>query len=119
MTRPNDNLGYAVEVHLPYGVEKGTGIKLRIHYLTNDKTTAISWLKPSQTAGKKMPYLFTQCEDIACRSVAPLQDTPANKFTYEALVKVKNEFKVHMSANLTGDIFWNSTHRAYKFENKI
>jgi len=48
-----------------------------------------------------MPYLYTQCEDIACRSVAPMQDTPAIKITYNATVKVKKEFVVHMSANQT------------------
>jgi len=63
--------------------------------------------------------MFTQCEDIACRSIAPMQDTPANKITYEATVIVKKELKVYMSANKTGDIFWNSTHTAYKFDNKI
>ena len=72
VTRPNDNLGDAIEVHLPYPLPKGIGIRIRLTYETNDKTTAISWLKPSQTAGKKLPYLFTQCEDIACRSIAPM-----------------------------------------------
>jgi leukotriene-A4 hydrolase len=56
-----------------------------------------------QTVGKTMPYMYTQCEDIACRSVAPMQDTPANKVTYNATVRVKNGFKVYMSANHTGD----------------
>jgi len=50
-----------------------------------------------------MPYMYTQCEDIACRSVAPMQDTPANKITYNATVTVKKGFKVHMSANSTNN----------------
>ena len=48
---------------------------LKILYKTSDKTTVISWLTPAQTAGKRLSYLFTICEDIACRSVAPMQDT--------------------------------------------
>ena len=46
--------------------------------------------------------MFTQCEDINCRSVAPLQDTPANRITYSANVTVASEFVVKMSANDTG-----------------
>lgn len=48
-----------------------------------------------------------------------MQDTPAIKITYGAVVKVKNEFKVFMSANSTDKAYWNSTHTAYKFENAI
>lgn len=48
-----------------------------------------------------MPYLFTQCEPIHCRSVAPMQDTPSIKSTYEANVQVQNQFIVKMSANET------------------
>ena len=45
--------------------------------------------------------MFTQCEDINCRSVAPLQDTPSNRITYEAAITAKKEFVVKMSANET------------------
>ena len=45
-----------------------------------------------------MTYLYSQCEDIACRSIAPLQDTPANKFTYTASITVDTGFIVKMSA---------------------
>jgi len=89
-TNLNKNLGNALEVSLPEDMELTAGslFKLRVIYNTNNETTAISWLTAEQTAGKKMPYLFTQCETIACRSVAPMQDTPANKVTYEAKVTV-------------------------------
>ena len=89
-TNLNKNLGNALEVSLPEDMELAAGslFKLRVIYKTNNETTAISWLTAEQTAGKKMPYLFTQCETIACRSVAPMQDTPANKVTYEAKVTV-------------------------------
>jgi leukotriene-A4 hydrolase len=46
----------------------------------------MSWLKPSQTSGGVLPYIYTQCEDINCRSVAPLMDTPSNRITYSARV---------------------------------
>ena len=44
---------------------------------------------------------FTECEDISCRSVAPLQDTPAIKITYSANITAPSYLKVRMSANVT------------------
>ena len=46
--------------------------------------------------------MFTQCEDINCRSVAPLQDTPSNRITYSASITAREDFVVKMSANETG-----------------
>ena len=45
--------------------------------------------------------MFTQCEDINCRSVAPLQDTPSNRITYSAYIWTQKDFVVGMSANQT------------------
>jgi len=87
-------------------------------YNTNSESTAFSWMTKEQTACKTMEYLFTQCEDIACRSVAPMQDTPANRITYEAKVTVPNGFVVKMSANETNmEVVGNKT--TFYFENKI
>lgn len=76
MTTPNPNLGDAIEVTIPkienVTLKEGDVIMIKMTYVTNEQTTAISWLKPSQTSCKVLPYLFTQCEDIACRSVAPM-----------------------------------------------
>jgi len=87
--------------------------------MTTNKALAINWLKPSQTAGKKLPYLFTQCESIACRSVAPMQDTPANKITYEAHINVSSEFVVKVSANETGIENLPNNINRYNFYNQI
>lgn len=84
-------------------------------YRTNEKTTAISWMTKDQTVGKKMPYMYTQCEDIACRSVAPMQDTPAIKVTYNATVYVKSGFVVHMSANQTAHTTLTDGYEKYEF----
>lgn len=46
--------------------------------------------------------MYTQCQDIACRSLAPLQDTPSNKFKWEAKVNVDAKYKAFMSADSTG-----------------
>jgi len=74
-------------------------------------------MTPAQTACKTLPYLFTQCEDIACRSVAPMQDTPSIKITYDARVIVQDGFTVKMSANETEPSAYNSTHTAFHFNN--
>ena len=75
---------------------------IRISYETSATGHAFSWLSAEQTAGKILPYMFTQCEDINCRSVAPLQDTPSNRITYSANITAPAEFVVKMSANETG-----------------
>ena len=49
-----------------------------------------------QTAGKRFPYLFSQCQPIYARSMAPLQDTPSLKITYSA--RVTSVLPVLMSA---------------------
>lgn len=88
---------------------------IRINYNTQPTSMALSWMTPEQTAGKKLPYLFSQCESINCRSVAPLQDTPAIKSTYSAHVVAKNEFVVKMSANETSVKALNETHNESSF----
>ena len=59
----------------------------------------MSWLTEEQTATKIMKYMFTQCEPLYCRSVAPFQDTPSIKSTYDANVTVRNPYIVKMSAH--------------------
>lgn len=88
---------------------------VRVNYKTKPTAMALSWMTPSQTAGKKLPYLFSQCESINCRSVAPLQDTPAAKVTYSARIVAKNDFVVKMSANETAVQAVNATHNESLF----
>lgn len=77
-------------------------VSLLITYETTKNCTALQWLKPSQTDGKKLPYLFSQCEPIHARSMFPCFDTPAikSKFDY----KIKSQSSV-----LTSGLLINST----------
>ena len=82
-------------------VSPGEELEVKIFYSTNGNQRSTSWLTPEQTAGKVQPYLFTQCEDASCRSVAPMMDTPAIRVTYDAQVTAPDSVAVFMSANLT------------------
>lgn len=55
----NAKLGNAVEVKLKDECKEGDYLRVQLSYTTNNETTAINWLEPSQTAGKVLPYLFT------------------------------------------------------------
>lgn len=71
---------------------------IEIKYTTGKLAKALQWLSPTQTLGKKMPYLFTQCESIAARSVIPCMDVPNNRITYTAEVQTPKGMLAIMSA---------------------
>lgn len=87
-----------------------------IEYKTGPTGIALQWLAPEQTAGKVLPYLFTQCESIFARSLMPCQDAPAIRITYNAELQVPKGMMAVMSAH-------NPTERnpngRYKFEMEI
>lgn len=71
---------------------------VNIYYKTTEKSAALQWLDPEQTTGKKYPYLFTQGQAILTRTWIPTQDTPKNRITYSADVKLPKELMPLMSA---------------------
>jgi leukotriene-A4 hydrolase len=71
---------------------------IRFDYETSPQSTALQWLDANMTLGRRLPYLFSQCQAIHARSLFPCQDTPAVKFTYDAKVKVNKGFVALMSA---------------------
>jgi leukotriene-A4 hydrolase len=71
---------------------------VNIYYETTQKTEAIDWLPAELTDGKSHPYMYTQGQAILTRSWIPLQDSPANRLTYSAEVKVPKELMAVMSA---------------------
>lgn len=72
--------------------------KVTITYKTSSDAEALQWLAPSQTAGKKSPFLFTQSQAILARTWVPTQDSPGIRFTYTAEVTVPKELMAVMSA---------------------
>lgn len=87
------HLGQMLEIVLPKEADK-----VSIQYRTTDASSALQWLPPSQTAGKKHPYLFTQCQAIHARSLVPCQDRPGVKMTYSASITVPRWATCVMSA---------------------
>lgn len=73
--------------------------KLIVTYSTQPGAEALQWLNPSQTAGKKHPYLFTQGQAILTRTWIPIQDSPGIRMTYDAKITVPKELMAVMSAS--------------------
>ena len=72
---------------------------INIYYQTTKETEAIDWLPAELTASKIHPYMYTQGQAILTRSWIPIQDTPMNRITYSADVKVPSDLLAIMSAN--------------------
>ncbi|KAI3611429.1 leukotriene-a4 hydrolase [Moniliophthora roreri] len=79
-------MGSALHIPLPSGLKKNSIIKVTVNYQTTKASTALQWLDKQQTQGKSFPYLFSQCQPIYARALAPVQDTPSVKITYSANV---------------------------------
>lgn len=90
---PEPILGSRLEISVPAGAES-----IVIHYRTSPEASALQWLTPEQTLGKKHPYLFSQCQAIHARSVLPCQDTPSIRQTYTASLDVPAELRAVMAA---------------------
>jgi len=71
---------------------------LTVTYATSSGASALQWLEPQQTAGGRHPYLYSQCQPHHARSMAPLQDTAAARFTYRARITVPKPLVAVMSA---------------------
>ncbi|KAK3518131.1 hypothetical protein QTP70_033232 [Hemibagrus guttatus] len=94
--------GSPLEISLPFELSRGQHVIVEIEFETSPKSSALQWLTPAQTAGKKHPYLFSQCQATHCRSMLPCQDTPSVKHTYYSQVSVPKALIALMSAMRDG-----------------
>ncbi|KAI0735797.1 peptidase family M1-domain-containing protein [Earliella scabrosa] len=84
---PNhDVMGTPLRILLPPSRKVGDTLRVQIFYSTTKHCTAVQWLDKEQTQGKTFPFMFSQCQPIYARSMAPLQDSSSVKITYTAKV---------------------------------
>lgn len=72
--------------------------QVNIYYQTTKGSEALDWLDKLSTSSKTKPFLYTQGQAILTRTWIPLQDSPSNRFTYNAEVKVPKDLLALMSA---------------------
>ncbi len=90
-------LGARLEIAVPAGAEW-----IRIGYRTSPQASALQWVSPEQTLGKKHPYVFSQCQALHARSVVPCQDTPSIRQTFTASLDVPSHLRAVMGAASVG-----------------
>uniref|UniRef100_G3N6F4 Leukotriene A-4 hydrolase n=1 Tax=Gasterosteus aculeatus TaxID=69293 RepID=G3N6F4_GASAC len=90
--------GTPLDITLPFDLSRGQHVIVEVTYETSPSASALQWLSPEQTAGRKQPYLFSQCQAHHCRSMIPCQDSPCVKHTYYAQVSVPKDLVTVMSA---------------------
>ncbi|KAI0979661.1 hypothetical protein GJ496_007054, partial [Pomphorhynchus laevis] len=95
----DDIFGTPLIIMLPDNFMSDTD-RIKIEYETSPDASALQWLTANQTQGKKLPYMFSQCQAIHCRSIIPCQDSPAVKQTYTAAIRTSENLQVLMSAIL-------------------
>ncbi|WP_443748718.1 M1 family metallopeptidase [Asticcacaulis solisilvae] len=108
-------MGQPLTVELPQGAQT-----IVVHYHTQKGGTALQWLDPQQTAGKRKPFLFSQGEEINTRTWIPTQDSPAIRQTYSARITVPSDLVAVMSAKrLTPDgeaVPGHASQRTFRFQ---
>lgn len=85
-------LGQPLAVTIPKGTRK-----INIYYQTSSRCDALEWIDENPLK-KTKPYLYTQGQAILTRTWIPIQDSPSNRFTYDAKIKVDKGLMALMSA---------------------
>ncbi|HXE80969.1 MAG TPA: M1 family metallopeptidase [Vicinamibacterales bacterium] len=86
-------LGVPLTIALP-----SSGSEVVIRYRTSPSAAALQWLAPSQTAGGRHPFLYSQGQAILTRTWIPTQDSPGIRQTYSARITVPGALRAVMSA---------------------
>ncbi|KAE8878202.1 Aminopeptidase B [Phytophthora fragariae] len=98
--KPFTTFGDALEVEIPDELAQASAFELTIRYETDPESPGVCWLEKEQTAGKTLPFMYTQGQEVLNRSFFPCQDSPSVRVTYTASVVVPKELVCVMSAKL-------------------
>jgi aminopeptidase N len=86
-------LGTPLRIHAAPGQTQ-----VEVAYRTGPDASGLQWLTPSQTAGGRRPFLFSQAQAILARTFLPCQDSPEVRFTYTAQVRTAAGLTAVMAA---------------------
>ncbi len=81
----------------PLTVRMGGARRVVISYRSRPDASALQWLSPALTAGKRQPFLFSQGEPTNNRSWIPTQDSPGIRQTWSARIVVPAALTAVMS----------------------
>ncbi|RLN95108.1 hypothetical protein BBJ28_00000099 [Nothophytophthora sp. Chile5] len=98
--KPFTSFGEMLEIELPDELTQQSAFELTIRYETDPESPGVCWLEKEQTAGKQLPFVYTQGQEVLNRSFFPCQDSPSVRVTYTASVVVPRELVCVMSAKL-------------------
>ena len=90
-------LGSKLSIYFPHCCAATSEMRIRIAYRTSAEANALQWLDPAQTYGSR-PYVYSQGQAIRTRSWIPLQDSPAVRTTYSAVLRTPPDLVAVMSA---------------------
>ena len=105
----------------PLEVTMGAARKLVIKYASAKDASALQWMTPEQTSGKKQPFLFSQGESTNNRTWIPTQDSPGIRQSWEAKIHVDKPLTAVMSAPKAGEAVDDGNRRtfSYKMEHPV
>ena len=86
-----------------------------VDYATRPDSSALQWLDPAQTEGRLHPFLFSQCQAIHARALAPCQDSPGARVAYTAEITVPGALAAVMSAGPEGNVHHADGTRTFAF----
>ena len=81
-----DESNQVLTIYLVQEYKLDSLLRIKIEYHTKPEGLGLNWLNENQT-DTHQPFFYTDCQSYYCRSVAPLQDTPAIKAPFTAKIR--------------------------------
>ena len=109
------NLGAPLRIALGPFENGSPKRRITIKYKSAPDASALQWLTPAQTTGKKHPFLFSQGQAIENRTWIPTQDSPGVRQSWEARITVPAALTAVMSAPRVGEPVAKGDTRTFAF----